>query len=95
MRKETMELTYDSVKEEIEKVMLGDLLEKERLRALHRQTEIYNAHKIIANQDDLLMKDIEFLLRSAMILTDIGNAGDWKIQLDAALGILNNRPATI
>jgi len=62
-----MDLTYDRVKEEIEKVMLGDLLEKDRLQALHRQTEIYNAHKIIANQDDPFMKDIEFFFAIGII----------------------------
>lgn len=68
-----MEMTYHTVRTEIEGLLKEDCRHnKEALKDLHRRIEIYNAHKTIANQDDKLMKDTEFLLRSALFLMDLG-----------------------
>lgn len=61
------------------------------LRDFHRQMEKMNAHAIIEDRDDKLMKDVEFLVRSSIFLLDIGiNPNDWKLQLNAALGLLDS-----
>lgn len=86
-------LTYEAVRAEIQTLLKEEtILHKEALKGLHRRIEIYNAYKTIASQDDKLMKDTEFLVRSALFLMDLGNEGDWKLQLEAALGILENCP---
>lgn len=59
------------------------------MKELHRELEVANAHLILANKDDKILKDVEFLLRSAVYLTDIGQPNDWKLQLEAANAILN------
>ena len=82
-----MELTYAETREWIEKMLGSDVLDKEELLKFHRQIEVYNAHKVIAKQMDRNMMDVEFFLRSAIYLID---AGDQKLQLKAALGILKN-----
>ena len=82
-----MELTYAETREWIEKMLGSDVLDKEELLKFHRQIEVYNAHKVIAKQMDRNMMDVEFFLRSAIYLTDMG---DQKLQLKAALGILKN-----
>jgi hypothetical protein len=87
-----MDITYSSVKEKIGTILGADILDKDEMRDFYRQIELYNAHKVIANQDDRLMKDVEFLMRSAIFLMDVGNPGDWKLQLEAALGVLQNFP---
>lgn len=88
-----MEITYQKVKTDIQDILKEqNVPDKERLKILHRQIEIYNAYKTIANQDDKLMKDTEFLLRSALFLMDLGNQGDWRLQLEAVLGILDSAP---
>lgn len=88
-------ITYETVQTEIQNLLKEEAIpDKEGLKNLHRRIEIYNAHKTIANQDDKLMKDTEFLLRSALFLMDLGNQGDWKLQLEAVLGILGNCPSS-
>lgn len=87
-----MDITYSSVKEKIESIMGSGIQDKDELVNFHRQIEVYNAHKVIANQDDQLMKDVEFLIRSAIFLMDLGNPDNWKLQLEAALGVLRNCP---
>ena len=82
-----MELTYEETREWIEKMLGSDVLNKEELLKFHRQIEVFNAHKVIAKQMDRDMMDVEFFLRSAIYLID---AGDQKLQLKAALGILKN-----
>ena len=82
-----MELTYAETREWIEKMLGSDVLDKQELLKFHRQIEVYNAHKVIAKQMDRNMMDVEFFLRSAIYLID---AGDPKLQLKAALGILKN-----
>lgn len=72
----------------VEQGMQLNILE---LRTFHRQMEKMNAHAIIEDRDDKLMKDVEFLVRSAIFLRDIGNnPNDWKLQLEAALGLLDS-----
>ena len=82
-----MELTYEETREWIEKMLGSDVLDKDELLKFHRQIEVYNAHKVIAKQMDRNMMDVEFFLRSAIYLIDVG---DQKLQLKAALGILKN-----
>lgn len=66
-------MTYETVRADIQNLLKEETIAtKERLKNLHRRIEIYNAHKTIANQDDKLMKDTEFLLRSALFLMDLG-----------------------
>lgn len=60
------------------------------LKDFHRQLEKKNAHAIIEDKDDQVLKDIEFLLRSSIILRDIGKPDDWKLQLEAAVSILDH-----
>lgn len=87
-----MDITYSGVKERIENILKLDIVDRDELKNLHRQIEVYNAHKIIANQDDKPMKDLEFFIQSALFLMNLGNQNDWKLQLEAALGILENCP---
>lgn len=87
-----MDITYSGVKERIENILKLDIVDRDELKNLHRQIEVYNAHKIIANQDDKQMKDLEFFIQSALFLMNLGNQNDWKLQLEAALGILENCP---
>ena len=88
-------MTYETVRADIQNLLKEEtIVNKEGLKNLHRRIEIYNAYKTIANQDDKLMKDTEFLLRSALFLMDLGNQGDWKLQLEAVLGILSNCPSS-
>lgn len=82
-----MELTYEKTREWIEKMLGSDVLDKDELLKFHRQIEVFNAHKVIAKQMDRNMMDVEFFLRSAIYLIDVG---DQKLQLKAALGILKN-----
>lgn len=90
-----MELSYASIRAEITDLLKEEnMINKEALVHLHRRIEVFNAYKTIANEDDKLMKDVEFLLRSALFLMDLGNQGDWKLQLEAVLGILDNCPKT-
>lgn len=50
-----------------------------------------NARAILEDKDDKIMKDVEFLVRSAIILKDIGRPDDWKLQLEAANGLLEEK----
>ena len=86
--------SYASVKETIEQYVADDRPDKEALGTIHRQLEMYNAHKIIANEDDQLMKDVQFLVRSAMFLMDVGNPNDWRCQLEAVVTLLNSSCAS-
>jgi hypothetical protein len=84
-------ITYETVRTDIQDLLKEqNIPNKDALKNLHRRIEIHNAYKTIANQDDKLMKDVEFLLRSALFLMDLGNQGDWKLQLEAVLGILES-----
>ena len=88
-------ITYENIRTDIQNLLKEqNIPDKEALKNLHRRIEVFNAYKTIANQDDKLMKDVEFLLRSALFLMDLGNQGDWKLQLEAVLGILDNCPKT-
>ena len=88
-------ITYETVRADIQNLLEEETIpDKVGIKNLHRRIEIYNAYKTIANQDDKLMKDVEFLLRSAIFLMDLGNQGDWKLQLEAVLGILSNYPSS-
>jgi hypothetical protein len=80
----------EDYKVEIERIMNGDITEKENLKILHRKIEIDNAHKIIANQEYSPMRDVEFFVNSAIYLMFPENPGNWKLQLEAALNILQN-----
>lgn len=64
------------------------------LKAFHRELEVMNARAILAGTDDKLMKDVEFLVRSAIFIRDIGRGDDWKLQLRAAVGLLDSEPKT-
>lgn len=69
---------------------LIERLDVTELRSFHRQMEVANARAILAGTDDRLSKDVEFLVRSAVFLIDIGSPNDWKLQLQAALGVLDS-----
>jgi hypothetical protein len=58
------------------------------LKGFHREMEKFNARAILEDRDEQLWKDVEFLLRSCILLWDIGKPGDWRLQLEAALAIL-------
>lgn len=60
------------------------------LKTFHRQLEKMNARDILEDKDDQVVKDVEFLIRSAIFLHGMGSADDWKLQLQAALGILDS-----
>lgn len=94
-----MELSYDTVRTEVQELVKEETFPEDALKNLHRRVEVHNAYKTIENQEDKVMKDIEFFLRSAIFLMDFGNKrdngedkGHWKLQLEAALGILNKCP---
>lgn len=99
-----METTYETVKMDLEHLLNKEIVRqnvfeqqkqrvwknvKEEIQTLHRKIEIYNAHNTIADKVDKPMKDVEFFLSCAMTLLDYGNQDDWKLQLKAALSILN------
>lgn len=83
-------MDYTTLRETIQNT-LSSPLDKDKLSTLHRKLEVHNAHLIIQDLDDKLLKDVEFLLRSAIVLTDIGQPDDWKLQLQAAVSLLENR----
>ena len=83
-------MDYETLREKI-KHQRSFPLDKDKLCTLHRELEVHNAHLIIQDRDDKLLKDVEFLLRSAIVLTDIGQPDDWKLQLHAAVSLLENR----
>lgn len=87
-------ITYATVKERIEDILKHDIADKETTTTLHRELEVYNATKVIANEDDQPMKDVQFLVRSALFLMDVGNPDDWKAQLEAILSLLNSCPSS-
>jgi hypothetical protein len=61
------------------------------LKTFHRQLEKQNAKDILEDNDDQVMKDVEFLTRSAIFLHSLGTKPEeWKLQLNAALGILDS-----
>lgn len=62
------------------------------LKAFHRELEVINARAILDGTDDTLMKDVEFLLRSALFLRNLCQENDWKLQLQAAIGLLDSAP---
>lgn len=88
-----MEITYKDIRDRVE-IIRSDAhnkqFNKDKLTKLHRDIEICNAHKTIAGQDDKLMKDIEFLLKSALMLLDYGNEDDWMFQLEAVVGLIDH-----
>lgn len=69
----------------------GDNLNILEFKAFHRQLEKENARKILDDADDQLLKDIEFFVRSAIFLRSVGQPNDWKLQLQAAVGLLENQ----
>lgn len=87
-------ITYGTVKERIEEILKNNVADKEATTTLHRELEIYNATRVVANQDDQPMKDVQFLVRSALFLMDVGNPDDWKAQLEAVLSLLNSCPSS-
>lgn len=88
-----MEISYTNVRNKIGEFLKLEALtsqEKNDLVNFHREIECYNARKIIADQDDQQMKDVQFLIKSSIFLVEYGNPRDWKLQLEAAVGILSN-----
>lgn len=76
----------------IEHFLNETLINIMELKAFHRQLEKQNAHDIINDNDDQVMKDIEFLIRSSIILHSLGHKlEDCKLQLNAALGVLDSK----
>lgn len=65
------------------------------LKAFHREMEVANARAILAGTDDKLMKDVEFLVRSAIFIRELGRGDDWKLQLQAAVGLLDSAPSGV
>ena len=89
-----MDLTYLDVMDEINTLLNTSRLDEDKLKTIHRNIEVYNAYKVIANQDDKLMKDVQFLLNSAITLIKYNNLKDWKFQLKAAVTLLHKELET-
>lgn len=83
-------MDYTTLRETIQNT-LSSPLDKDKLSTLHRELEVHNAHLIIQGLDDKLLQEVEFWLRSAIVLTDIGQPDDWKLQLRAAVSLLENK----
>lgn len=81
-------ITYAVIEQRVRDILKEDVLDTEAIRKLYREIEVYNAHKVIAGEDDRQMKDVEFLMRSAIFLMDLGKPGDWKCQMEAVLAVL-------
>jgi hypothetical protein len=82
---------YESTKTELNDLVINTNVRK--LKDLHRKLEVFNANAIInTKKEDNVLKDIEFLLKSAIILNDVSKSNDDDVlfQLEAALNILNN-----
>jgi hypothetical protein len=69
----------------------GENLNILEFKAFHRQLEKINARNILDDADDPLIKGVEFLVQSAIFLMNVGQPDNWKLQLQAALSLLENR----
>lgn len=77
----------DKISEFVSQETMINMLE---FKAFHRQLEKMNARAILDDCDDQVIKDVEFLVRSAIFLRDVGRPDDWKLQLQAAIGVIDS-----
>ena len=89
---DTNTITYANVQHRINAILKSNVLDTEDLRSLYKDIELYVAHKFLAGEEDRPMKDVEFFIRSAIFLIE-GKAGDWKLQLEAAIAVLATTPS--
>lgn len=82
-------MNYSYLKSRITEVLLQTTDDGQKLKTLHRQLEKENARLTLDDNDDKVLKDVEFLLRSAILLKDIGQPNDWRLQLEAATAVLD------
>lgn len=82
-------MNYSYLKSRITEVLLQTSDDGQKLKTLHRELEKENARLTLDDNDDKVLKDVEFLLRSAILLKDIGQPNDWRIQLEAATSVLD------
>ena len=84
-------MNKQDVRNKIEYFVSQESINLLELKTFHRQLEKQNAHDILVDCDDQVMKDVEFLTRSAIFLHSLGNnIEEWKLQLNAAIGILDS-----
>lgn len=62
----------------------------QELKAFHNKLEKMNARAILDDRVDKVIQDVEFFVRSAIFIRDIGRGDNWKLQLQAALGVIDS-----
>lgn len=82
---DTNKITYTNVQHRINAILKSNVLETDDMRSLYKDIELYLAHKLIAGEEDRPMKDVEFFMRSAIFLIDVGKPRDCKLQLEAEI----------